>query len=241
MSGAPTEFALLRTFRELFEGHKYEHRNSTLGDLVAGQLYEDLVALGRSSKLVGRVQNQQCVVNVGNKAVGKKSRRGDGTFGELVPTAVAVMADGALVGRGEIANIEIGAETKILAKAMIKQIDRVIGDLIRQVEEFKKTGGQPICVGLVGVNYASSYTSYEGDRAWPTDGRKHKHPLQEAADAEARVLAKAAPLFDEFQILRFHATNVPPFPFDWHDYAQTAKEYSSLLVRLSREYDRRFA
>ena len=32
-----------------------------------------------------------------------------------------------LVARGEIANIEIGAETKILAKAMMtKQIDRVI-------------------------------------------------------------------------------------------------------------------
>ena len=77
-------------------------------------------------------------------------------------------------------NIQIGAETKILAKAMIKQIDRVIGDLVRQVEEFKKTGGQPICVGLVGVNYAPCYTSYEGEPEWPTDGRKHKHPIQEA-------------------------------------------------------------
>ena len=138
-------------------------------------------------------------------------------------------------------NIQIGAETKILAKAMIKQIDRVIGDLVRQVEEFKKTGGQPICVGLVGVNYAPCYTSYEGEREWPTDGRKHKHPIQEAGDAESRILANAAPLFDEFQVLRFHATNVPPFPFGWFDYTQTAKEYSSLLVRLSREYDRRFA
>jgi len=117
----------------------------------------------------------------------------------------------------------------------------LIGDLIRQVEEFRKTGGQPICVGLVGVNYAPSYTSYEGEREWPTDGKKHKHPIQEAAEAEKRVLAKAAPFFDELQILRFHATNVPPFPFGRHDYTQTAKEYSALLVRLSREYDRRFA
>ncbi len=211
-----------------------------LGDLVACQLYEDLVALGRSPKLTERVASHQRVVNIGNKAVGKIARRGDGTFGELVPTAIALAESGLLVARGEIANIEIGAETKILAKAMIKQIDRVVGDLIRQVEEFKKTGGQPICVGLVGVNYAANYTSYEGERAWPTDGRKHKHPIQEAAEAESRILAKAAPAFDEFQVLRFRATNVPPFPFEWVNYTQTAKEYSALLVRLSREYDRRF-
>ena len=240
MSGNPAQFALLRTFRDLFQGRKYEHRNSTLGDLVAGQLYEDLVTLARSPKLVARVTARQCVVNVGNKAVGKKSRRGDGTFGEIVPTAIALTAEGLLVARGEIANIEIGAETKILAKAMIKQIDRVIGDLIRQVEEFKKTGGQPICVGIVGVNYAASYTSYEGEREWPTDGRKHKHPFQEAPEAESRILAKAAPAFDELQILRFRATNIAPFPFEWADLTQTEKEYSALLVRLSREYDRRF-
>jgi len=241
MSSAPAQYALLRTFRDLFDGKKYQHRNSTLGDVVASQLYEDLVTLGRSPKLVARVTAKQCVVNLGNKTVGKKSRRGDGTFGEIVPTAVALTADGLLVARGEIANIEIGAETKILAKAMIKQIDRVIGDLIRQVEEFKKTGGQPICVGFVGVNYAASYTSYEGDREWPTDGKKHKHPIQEAPEAESRVLAKAAPSFDELQILRFRATNIEPFPFDWANLAQTEKEYSALLVRLSREYDRRFA
>ena len=239
MSG--TSFALLDTFQSLFEGRKYEHRNSTLGDLVASQLYEDLVNLGRSPKLTERVKNRERVVNAGNKAVGKKSRRGDGTFGELVPTVVAIAEEGLLVARGEIANIEIGAETKILAKAMIKQIDRVIGDLIRQVEEFRKTGGQPICVGIVGVNAAPAYTSYEGERAWPTDGKKHKHPIQEAAEAERRVIEKAAPSFNEFLLLRFKAPNVVPFSFEWVNQEQTAKEYSALLLRLSREYDRRFA
>ena len=73
-----------------------------------------------------------------------------------------------------------------------------------------------------------------------TDGKKRKHPVQEAAEAESRLLARAAPSFYEFQILRFRATNVSPFPFEWLDYAQTAKEYSALLVRLSREYDHRF-
>ncbi len=238
---APEEFALLRTFRSLFEGKKYNHRNSTLGDLVASYLYEDLVTLNKSALITDRVHRHERVVHAGNKTVGKISRRGDGTFGELVPTAIAVTESGMQVARGELANIEIGTETKILAKAMIKQIDRVIGDLVRQVEQFKKTGGNPICVGLVGVNSAAHYTSYEGKAEWPTDGKGgHKHPIQEAAEAESRILARAAPAFDEFQVFRFRAENVAPFSFEWVNYGQTAKEYSALLLRLSREYDRRF-
>ena len=233
-------FALLTTFRSLFDGTQYKHRDSSLGDLVASQLYEDLVNLGKSEKLGNRVKAHERVVNLANRTVGRPSRRGDGTFGELVPTAIAITEAGLRVARGEVANIEIGAETKILAKAMIKQIDRVIGDLARQVEEFRKTGGNPLCVGIVGLNFASSYTSYEGAREWPTDGRKHKHPAQEAAEAENRLQNRAASSFDEFQILRFRATNVSPFPFEWLDYDQTAKEYGALLVRVSREYDHRF-
>ncbi len=34
------EFALLNTFRSLFQGTQYKHRDSSLGDLVASQLYE---------------------------------------------------------------------------------------------------------------------------------------------------------------------------------------------------------
>jgi hypothetical protein len=122
---------------------------------------------------------------------------------------------------------------------MIKQIDRVIGDLIRQVDEFRKTGGNPICVGIVGINHSPAYTSYEGEREYPTE--KNQHPINEAARAEIRVISRAAPSFDEFQILRFRATNVSPYPFEWTDYDKTAMEYSALLVRVSREYDKRFA
>lgn len=186
------------------------------------------------------MQAHECVVNLANKTVGKPSRRGDGTFGELVPTVVAVIEKGLHVARGEIANIQIGAEAKILAKAMIKQIDRVIGDLVRQVEEFRKAGGNPICVGLVGINCAEVYTSYEGDRPWPTDGKKYKHPIQEAAAAEQRLRDKALPSFDEFLFLRFRAANVVPYPFEWVNFEQTAKEYAALLVRVSRMYDQRF-
>jgi len=238
----PSTAALLNTFRGIFDGRRYSHRNSTLGDLVAVELYEDLVALGKSKFLAERVHKHECVVNKKNRTTGKKSRRGDSTFGELVPAAAAITEKGILVGRGPVANIQIGVETKILAKAMIKQIDRVIGDLVRQVEEFKSTGGNPICVGFVGINYASQYTSYEGTRLFPTDGTgKFRHPVQEAPAAEQRVLSGAAPAFDEFQLLKFKATNVQPYSFEWVSYERTLTEYSAMLVRISREYDKRFA
>jgi hypothetical protein len=233
-------FHLLRKFRETFEGKPYLHRNSTLGDVIAACLYDDLEMLGISNLLLARIRAGQRVVNQANKAVGKKARRGDGTFGEILPTATAIEVDGSLVRRGQVATIEIGAETKILAKAMIKQIDRVVGDLSRQVEEFKKAGGNPICVGIVGINHAEACTSYEGERQWPTDGSKHKHPIQEASEAESRLLSRARPCFNEFLILRFKATNTPPFPFEWVNLSATADEYSALLVRLSREYEKRF-
>ena len=234
------EYALLKAFRGLFEGVAYLHRKSNLGDFVASQLYEDLVLLNKSQKLIERVHTHERVVNLRNLAIGKPARRGDGTFGEIVPTTVAITEKGLLVARAPVATIEIGAETKILAKAMIKQIDRVIGDLIRQVEEFKKVGGRPICIGFVGVNHSSQYTSFEGRRRYKTDGKKQKHPVQEAPRAEELLLQKASPAFDEFLLLRFQATNARPYPFEWVDIERTTMEYGSLLTRVSREYDQRF-
>jgi hypothetical protein len=231
---------LLKTFRGLFEGTQYLHRKSNLGDLVAIEFYEDLVSLAKSSKLPARIAAHDRVINLRNVTVGKSARRGDGTFGELVPSALAIVEKGFVVARGSIANIEIGAETKILAKAMIKQIDRVIGDLKRQVEMFKQRGGDPICVGFVGINCSERCISYEGDRVFPTDGRKHKHPIQEAAAAEMRLRAEAMPVFDEFLVLRFRATNEPPYPFEWQNERFLRLEYNALLTRVSREYDRRF-
>ena len=85
-----------------------------------------------------------------------------------------------------------------------------------------------------------SYVSFEKSKRWPTDGKKYKHPIQEAAQAEQRLNDKARPAFDEFQILRFCATNAKPYPFEWTDLTTTELEYSALLTRVSREYDRRF-
>jgi hypothetical protein len=187
-----------------------------------------------------RIKTGTRVVNSRNVTVGIDRRRGDGTFGELVPTARATRIEGLGVARGPVATIEIGAETKILAKAMIKQIDRVIGDLVRQTEEFRKRGEEPICVGIVGVNFAQEYTSYEGERAFPTNGKKYKHPIQEAEDAAGRLQRRAQPSFDEFLVLRFVSSNVAPYPFGWVDEEKTRLEYSALLTRVSRDYDRRF-
>ena len=105
---------------------------------------------------------------------------------------------------------------------------------------FKRGRRQPICVAFVGINFAERYVSFEGKRKWPTDGKKYKHPIQEAAQAEQRLNEKARPAFDEFQILGFRATNAKPFPFQWVDLSKTEMEYSLVLTRVSREYDRRF-
>src|SRR5579862_9121027 len=116
----PSQYVLLKGFRELFEGHQYFHRDSSLGDRIASFLYEDLVGLAKSPTLVARVASHERVINSQNRTVGKTRRRGDGTFGEIVPGTPATTLPGLLVARGAIATIEIGAETKILAKAMIK-------------------------------------------------------------------------------------------------------------------------
>ncbi|MBX3402824.1 MAG: hypothetical protein KF699_05340 [Phycisphaeraceae bacterium] len=234
------EYKLLDAFRGLFDGVKYEHRRSTLGDHVASFLFEDLVDVGRSTKLVERVRSGAAVVNAANVTVGRKARRGDGTFGDLVPGVCAAVFPGYVVQRGRIAAVDIGVETKILAKAMIQQIDRVISDLQRQAEHFRATNPRALCVGIVGINRAEQYISFEGTRRFKTDGRKHKHPLQEAEEAESRLMHRARSTFDEFIVLKFRATNIRPYPFEWVDGRETEVEYGAALARLSREYDARF-
>jgi hypothetical protein len=235
-------YRLLDEFQKLFDGRAYLHRNSSLGDFVAMHLYEDLVLLNKSTKLTGRVASREWVLNTSNRQQGVKARRGDGTFGELVPGESAIVDPGYHVARGKVATIEIGIEVKILAKAMIKQIDRVIGDLQKQVVQFKRGSGSgtPICVAVVGINQAQYTIGYEGSRAFRTDGRANRHPFQEAAEAERRLMADASPVYDEFIILHYAATNEPPYPFTWANFTLTQQNYGSSLVRISREYDRRF-
>ena len=233
-------YRLLDRFRALFEGHRYLHRNSTLGDSVAIELYEDLLNLGKSEIYVARVRGQERVLNRANRRRGISARRGDSTFGELVPGTTPFKEAGFDVSRGQVATVEIGSEVKILAKAMIKQIDRVIENLERQVDQFHKGGGQPLCVALVGINHARICTGYEGERVHITDGKAHKHPIQECQEAERRILEAVKQRYDESIILRYRATNAEPFEFEWVDEKETQLDYGALLTRLSRRYEQRF-
>ncbi|MGI8989782.1 MAG: hypothetical protein ACR2I2_09385 [Bryobacteraceae bacterium] len=92
----------------------------------------------------------------------------------------------------------------------------------------------------MGINSAEFTTGYEGDRIYRTDGTKHKHPIQEAAEAQRRLRANAAPVYDEFVTLRYKATNEPPYPFEWVDFKDAVQEYGSILTRISRNYEKRF-
>jgi hypothetical protein len=240
-SGQP-EYRVLIEFRRLFEGKVYKHRSSNQGDFVAMHLYEDLIAVDRSPKLIDAVVNRKDrVLNVQNKRRGVSARRGDGTFGEIIPGESAIADAGYLVSRGPIATVEIGIEVKVLAKAMIKQIDRVINDLRNQVAQFKRGGGNPICIGIVGINHAPSVIGYEGERPFPTTGTAgFLHPFQEAPAAERRLRAEAQSEFDEFLLLRFKATNAPPYPFGWVNYNETRLDYAAALSRISARYQQRF-
>jgi hypothetical protein len=238
----PPEYRLLTEFRRLFEGKIYRHRDSSQGDFVAIHLYEDLISVNRSPQLIKAViTRKDRVLNVENKRRGVAARRGDGTFGEIIPGEKPITDSGYLVARGPIATVEIGIEVKVLAKAMIKQIDRVINDLRNQVVQFKRGGGNPICVAVIGINQAESTVGYEGDRPFPTTGKQgFLHPYQEAPEAERRLKAEAAPEFDEFLVLRFKATNAPPYPFEWVNYTETRLDYAAALSRISARYQQRF-
>lgn len=159
-----------------------------------------------------------------------------------------------LVGRGIVATVEIGVECKVLNKAMIKQIDRVMKDLREQIKDFTKgTGSRPITVAVVGVNHASYTVGYEGDRAWKTGvvetkdaatgkvkRQRHAHPIEEAEEAIKRIQDMVAPHYDDVLVLRYKAINEHPFPFDWVDSAAAERDYAALLTRVSREYEQRF-
>lgn len=236
------DYRLLSEFRRLFEGKIYKHRASNQGDFVARHLYEDLVTIQRSPKLIDAiVKRKERVLNIQNLRRGVKARRGDATFGEIIPGESPVFETGYRVGRGRIATVEIGIEVKILAKAMIKQIDRVINDLRNQVAQFRMGGGSPICVGIVGANQSESVIGYEGDRPFPTTGKGgFLHPYQEAPEAERRLRLFAEPDYDEFLVQRFKATNAEPYSFEWLDYETTRLDNAAALSRISARYQQRF-
>lgn len=239
---AERSLRLLSAFASLFEGKRYLHRVSNLGDQVSVELYEDLYALGRSAKLVAAVDARRSGVGPANKTVTlERMRRGDGTFGALVDPAAARKFDDYHVARGAIATIDVGAEMKVLNKAMIKQIDRVVNDLEKQVRNWQRVSPEVVSLAIVGINHAAQTTSYEGEREFPTDGKTHKHPTQEAFAAEQHIRERVIErqIYNEVLILRYRATNVPPYPFEWVDRPHSEQAYRASLIRLSQLIERR--
>lgn len=201
-------------------------------------VYEDLYTLGRSALLKRRIDDIDCIVNVTNRVTGIKVRRGDGTFGESLPTVPGVKEPGFLVGIGPTANVQIGIEVKIIATAMIKQIDRVITSLRDQALQFKSRNPSAITMAIIGVNHAARYSSYEGDRVFVAEGTRS--PAAEAPKAIQRLDAGARHDYDEFIVLSFQATNSGSFPFDWMNFVSTENLYSASLIRTLRLYETRF-
>lgn len=228
---------LFRALAAIFTGKVYRHRASNQGDLLARYFYEDLYALPSTSPFHVRVAGHDGVVNTTNVVPGRPGRRGDGTFGERLVSVEPVLDPGFRVAAGLTANVQIGVEVKILATAMIKQIDRVMGDLEKQARRFRASNPDAVAVGIVGVNHASEYASYEGERTFLKAGSQA--PAAEAPKAIARLSA-VRPHFDELLILPFEATNIEPFPFRLLQARATSDAYAAALQRTLGLYGRRF-
>lgn len=183
----------------MFQGQVYRHRVSTTGDTIAGYLYEDLVSLAQSPKLIQKVEHGEVSVNTGNQIKGKKGRRGDGTFGRVVPGSAVRGGLDLSVPRGLVAHLEIGTEVKIGATKLIAQVDRVINDLGNQARIFRSLNRNAITVGIVGVNYADSYLGWEKDRSFPAK----VPPCREAGEFANRIENAVDSDYDELLILRF--------------------------------------
>ena len=236
---AAPKLKLLLAFEDLFRGQPYLHRRSNLGNEVARILYEDLYSGGYSTKLKERMESGTCVVNIAGSTHGVKARRGDGTFGTVVPGTAPARSGKFSVWHGVVALTQIGAEVKVLATAHLKQIDRVINDLAGSAQSFKKKSRSAITVGVAGVNYSQSYTGFEGTREYPRDHMPER-ALRDAEETSRRLEQLAAPDFDEFLLFKFKATNRAPYPFSWLDRVGVAKDYGAALVRIAGLYQSQF-
>jgi len=232
-----TDFRLLNRFEETFRNGPYVHRNSQLGNRIADFLFDDLYELDSTSKFRADVDAGRIALNPKGVSPGLKARRGDGSFGPIVPGYRPRPYLDHVVPVAPTAEVDLGAEVKILAKAMIKQIDRVVSDLCGQSRQFKTKSPDALTVGIVGINVADRYVSFEGSRRYPT-GEFGPHPYQEAPEAERRLRMSAEPCYGELLILTFKATNEPPFEFSWLQAQGTRDQYGSMLTRLLRSYAR---
>ncbi|MBI3106809.1 MAG: hypothetical protein HYY95_14775 [Candidatus Rokubacteria bacterium] len=231
------KFRLLEAFRKTFAGTLYKHRDSTLGNKIGRELFEDLLAHELSPRYLQHVDGGLGAANRGGKIhTPKEIRRNDSIFGKP-PAGVDLRpaATGYRVPEGPVAEPRIGCEVKIIAKSQQKQIDRVISDLENFGRRIKTLNKKCINVAVVGVNHESDYVGYEGDRSF-----RHTLRAQEPAAVMTRLKAQLIGIYDELLILRFRATNQPPYPFSWLDVKQTELDYGAALTRVAEIYQQRF-
>jgi hypothetical protein len=211
---------------------------------MAINLFDDLYEYCSQSKAGGhyaqRVDDRAIVVNKANRVAGKtigqvRVRRGDAIIGQSVPGQTPIPRPGAFVSAGPLATLQVGAEVKIIATAMGKQFDRVVGNIRDQAEIFAKMNPNSIKVAFIGVNHSMNYRSFEGDRTY--DSRPGKE-AQQTMRALANELANS--IYDEILLMPYEISNIPPFPFAWRNWQQTYTNYNAALVRLANIYQSRF-
>lgn len=230
------KYRLLQGFRSVFEGVSYKHRDSTIGNRIGRALFEDLLYHNVSAAYREHVRNGRCVVSLGGGIHGRLIRRNDSIFG-LPPAGVMGVRrqSGLEVFEGPVAEPRVGCEVKILAKAQLKQIDRVISDLDNFATRMKRLNERCINVAIVGVNHESNYLGHEGERTF-----RGKLGREEPRTTIGR-LGVLREVYDELLILGFKATNQPPYPFGWLDTKMVELDYASALTRVGERYQERFA
>lgn len=242
-------FRLLDAFAALFQGQPYFHRISNQGDAISVEFYEDLYSLGHSAKFNDAADKALRGIGPKNKAVTKqRMRRGDGTFGLLVDRDNILRLPNYHVPRGAVATIDIGVEVKILNKAMMKQVDRVVGDLEKQVKQWERITDKDrlLSIAIIGINWAAYTVSYEGQgetaRIYKTGGGRYAHPIDEAPKVLARIQQEVIDrdFYDEVLILNYAAHNEAPFDFSWVNLKKTREAYRASLLRIADKFQRHF-
>ena len=232
------KFRLLETFRRTFAETRYIHRNSTLGNKIGRELFEDLLKHEVSVRYKEHVGQRSGVVNSGGKIVTPRAiRRNDSIFGKPPAGVTLDEADRRFfVAEGPVAEPRIGCEVKIIAKSLQKQIDRVINDLDGFVLRMKSLRQDCINVAVVGVNHESDYEGHEGERRF-----KHKLKNREPLNGMAKLREELLGRYDELLVFPFRASNQPPYPFAWLDRRQVDLDYGAALTRVGELYERRFS
>jgi hypothetical protein len=232
---ANSKFRLLDTFRRTFLGTIYQHRDSTLGNKIGRELFEDLLRHAASVRYARHVKGGSGVVNRGGKVHGKAVRRNDSIYGRPPAAATTRFVTGFSVREGPVAEPRVGCEVKVIAKSQQKQIDRVINDLDGFVRRVQRLSKRCINIAIVGVNHESDYVGHEGPRSF-----KHKLKPGEPQGVTARIREELGDLYDELLVFPFRATNQPPYPFEWLNDRQVDLDYGAALARIGEEYERRF-